>query len=187
MKKQDMNLLDGYQRVLKQKANRDATTSVYIMLVLGVVLIGMAYYAVLFFENQAIKDDIRVVQDYLNSPQVVSRNEEVTQLMSDIDTLDEIAIELTSADVAFAFIPKPDSELFNRVLAERPGSIQINSIQFAEGFIILEVTGTRIYSVSDYVLRLHRMEFFQEVRYNGYTVEDGRYDATIRMQLKGEQ
>ncbi len=187
MKKQDMNLLEGYQRVLKQKANRDATTSVYAMLVFGVVVIALAYYAVLFYENHVIKEDIKVVQDYINSPQVVSRNDEVSQLMKDITTLESMSKELQSASVAFEFIPKPDSELFNRVLAERPGSIKINSILFGEGDIILEVTGTRIYSISDYVLRLRRMEFFQEVRYNGYTVDEGLFNASIRLQLKGEQ
>jgi hypothetical protein len=187
MKKQDMNLLTVYQQVVKRKADQDATVYVYGMLIVGAILAAGAFYGVLFFENQVVERDIKVVQDYLTSPQVLERSNEFSLISQEIKDLEGIILELQSAKEAMSFIPRPGTQIFNRVLAERPGSVRIDEMIFGGGDIVLSVTATRVYSISDFVLRLRRTEYFQEVRYSGYTLEEGRYSSNIRVILKGGQ
>ncbi len=60
MKKQDMNLLESYQKISKIRANRDATGRIYVMIFVGTLLIASAYWLVLFIENSNLKQNIQV-------------------------------------------------------------------------------------------------------------------------------
>ena len=186
MKNKDINLLLVYRQVIKRKANKNAMVYVYGMLVIGAVLISLSLYGVMLYENSVVVHDVELIQQYLNSPQVIERSNEFAQLTQEIKDLEVIISELESARIAFDFIPRPGSRVFNRVLAERPGSVRIDEIRFGDGQIMLSVTATRVYSISDYVLRLRRTEYFQDVRYRGYALEDGNYSSQISVILKGE-
>lgn len=187
MKKQDMNLLESYQKINKIRANRDATGRIYVMIFVGTLLIASAYWLVLFIENSNLKQNIKTIQDYLNSPQIVERSNEADQLNEDVTKLDAILNELKSAQDVFALQPTFSSSAVNLIVAERPGTVRMNSITYTGDAISLDISGTRVYSVSDYVMRLRRTNAFQEVQYNGYTLTDGVYNSNITIILKGGQ
>ena len=187
MKKQDMNLLESYQRVNKIRANKGATGRIYIMLFFGTLLIAVAYWLVLIIENSLIKQNILATEEYLNSPQVVERSNEATQLNEDITKLEYILGEVQSAKDVFAFQPKFTSTITSLLFSERPGTVRINTITYVGDSVELNISGTRIYSISDYVLRLRRLNYFQEVRYNGYDFSEGVFNSTLIIILKGGQ
>lgn len=187
MKKQDMNLLDSYQRVNKIRANKGATGRIYIMLFVATFLIAGAYWLVLVFENSLVKQNIQATEEYLNSPQVLERSNEATQLNEDITKLEDILNEVRSAKDVFTLQPKFTSTITSLLFSERPGTVRINSITYVGDSVELNISGTRIYSISDYVLRLRRLNYFQEVRYNGYDFSDGVFNSTLIVILKGGQ
>lgn len=185
MKKKDMNLLDSYNRVSKIKANQGATERIYIMIVIGAIFISLAFYAKLHFDQYLIDNEISDIQFLLNSPQNKERNEEATKLSSDIRNLDNIQSKLNEALNVIHFMPIYDSSVVNLLFAERPGTLEIDSIIFDNGKVIIEVIGTRIYSASDYVMRLRRLNFFEKVEYTGYSTEEYRFKSTVTVYLKG--
>ena len=187
MKKQDMNLLESYQKVSKVRANKDATGRIYIMLFFGVLLIAGAYWFTLFIQNSSLKQSIRAEEGYLNSPQVVERSNEANQLNADIKQLEDILSEVRSAQDVFDLQPKFTSTTMSLLISERPGTVRINAITYVGDSVALDISGTRVYSISDYVLRLRRLNYFQEVRYNGYDFSDGLYNSTLVIVLKGGQ
>lgn len=187
MKKQDMNLLESYQKVNKIRANKDATGRIYIMLFFGALLIAGAYWLTLFFENSNLKQNIKAAEDYLNSPEIVERTNEANQLTEDIQKLEDILSEVNSAQDVFALQPKFTSTTMSLLISERPGTVRINSITYVGDSVALDISGTRVYSISDYVLRLRRLNYFQEVRYNGYEFNEGLYNSSLVIILKGGQ
>jgi hypothetical protein len=187
MKKQDMNLLESYQRVHKVRENRNATGRIYIYIFLGALLIASAYYFTLFLQNNALKQSIADAETYLNSPQVIERSNEADLLNTDIRKLEEILKEVQNAQDIFDLQPKFSSQTMNLLLAERPGTLAINAVEFNGDAIALDVSGTRVYSVSDYVMRLRRLDVFQEVSYSGYDLENGLYNSSVVVILKGGQ
>ncbi|MBS3991296.1 MAG: hypothetical protein KGZ51_04425 [Erysipelothrix sp.] len=187
MKKQDMNLLESYQKINKVRANKDATGRIYIMLFIGALLIAGAYWFTLFFENTALKQNIKTIEDYLNSPQIAERSNEANKLNDDIKKLEDILSEVRSAQNVFELQPKFTSITMNILLAERPGTVRINEITYVGDSVVLDISGTRVYSISDYVLRLRRLDYFQEVRYSGYEFSNGLYNSNLVIILKGGQ
>jgi Tfp pilus assembly protein PilN len=185
MKKQDMNLLESYQRIHKVRESRSAAGRIYIYIFLGALLIASAYYFTLFVQNNTLKQSIVEVENYLNSPQVIARANEANLLNSDIRKLEEILKEVQNAQDIFDLQPKFSSQTMNLLLAERPGTLRLNTITFSGDAIALEVSGTRVYSVSDYVMRLRRLGVFQQVSYNGYDLENGLYNSNVVIVLKG--
>lgn len=185
MKKQDMNLLTTYQKVSKLRANRDAVGRIYIMIFFGSVLIAGAVYFVLFLQNEGIKQRIADVERYLSSPQVVERSNEANRLNADIRKLEDILAEVQSAQNIFELQPILSSSVMNILLAERPGTVRIIGMEFTGDTILLNVSGTRVYSVSDYVMRLKRLNVFLDVIYTGYDLTDGVFNSNIVVVLKG--
>lgn len=185
MKKQDMNLLNSYNRVAKTIANESSVTRIYIMIVLGAILIAGAFYIKLQFDRLSIDSQISEINSYINSPQNLARNEEAEKLRKDIDDLEIVQSKIESAFDVINFMPSYNSSIVDLILAERPGTVSINAIDFLNGTISIEVSGTRVYSVSDYVLRLRRLNYFESVEYPGYSLENGQYNATILLVLKG--
>ena len=185
MKKQDMNLLDSYNRVAKTKANESSVARIYIMIVIGAILITGAFYAKLQFDQFAIDSQINDIGSFVNSPQNLARNEEAVKLREDINDLEVVQSKIESAFDVINFMPLYESSIIELILAERPGTVSINGIDFLNGIISLDVSGTRVYSVSDYVLRLRRLNYFESVDYSGYTLENDQYNASILLILKG--
>lgn len=187
MKKQDMNLLTVYDKIHKQRANQNAVGRIYGLVFIGVVLITGAFYVVIFFQNEMLLQRIAEIETHLASPQVVERKNEVTQLNSDIQTLEEMLTEIANAQAIFDLQPKLSTSLMNLLLAERPGTVRINYIHFTGDTIVLDISGTRVYSTSDYVMRLRRLNTFQEVTFSGYDLESGVFNSTITVVLRGGQ
>lgn len=185
MKKTDMNLLDSYKRVTKIKANKDATNRIYIAIVIGAILIAGALWGKLLIDNSFIKQDIKAVEQYVNDPQIQARAAEAEELNAEIEDIETILSELENANEAFDYMPRLDSNLIYLILDQRPGTVRVNNISFTGDSIVLDISGTRIYSVSDYVLRLRRLSYFQEIQYSGYSFDGRVYNSSINLILEG--
>lgn len=185
MKKQDMNLLITYQKLNKLRANRDAIGRIYIMIFFGSVLIAGAFYLVLYLQNEGINQRIREAEQYLTNAQIVERSNEANQLNADIRKLEDILREVQNAQDIFSLQPRFSSSVMNLLLAERPGTVRINGMSFNGSSILIDISGTRVYSASDYVMRLNRLNVFQAVIYTGYELSDGMYNSSIEVVLKG--
>jgi len=185
MKKTDMNLLDSYRRVTKIQANKDAANRIYVAIFIGSILIMGAFWIKLLIDNSFIKQDIKSVELYVNDPQILAKAAEADQLNAEIKALETISLELENANAAFDYMPRLDSGLIYLILDERPGTVSVNNISFSGDRITLDITGTRVYSVSDYVLRLKRLNYFQDVQYNGYILGGFAYNSSINLILEG--
>lgn len=185
MKKQDMDLLVVYRKVEKRKANVNALGRVYLMIILGSIFVVATLYFSFSLQNQGVKDQIRDIENFLLNQQTLERLNELDVLASDIRTLDDILSELQNAQEIFKLQPRFTTSTLNLLIAERPGTVRINSIAFNGGSISLSVSGTRIYSISDYVMRLKRLDVFQNVIFTGYDLSDNGFNSTITVVLKG--
>ena len=187
MKKTDMNLLARYREINKLKANRTSPGKVYLAVFLAAFLLIAAYSTKLWIDNSLLKQDIRELQNYVESPNVIARMNEVATLQDNLKKLDTMTDELKSIDEVLGSIPRYDSAVLSVFYSTRPVGVRFDSINYTGSSVVVSINGPRPSDASNYVLRLQRTGFFKDVQYTGYNFNDGAsmYSSTITCILKG--
>ncbi len=187
MKKQDMNLLLTYKAELQRKANKISPIKMYVVIIISAALIVGAFAAKLFLDNMSIQDEIKSVEAYINSPNVVEKMSELSKINENIQLLDEIETEALTLKDVIDYKPHFDSKILDVIYYERPSTIKFTDIDYKANEVSLEYTAKNVSDVSNYVLKLQRTYSFEDVSYNGYVYDDELklYTGTIVCLLKG--
>lgn len=187
MKKTDMNLLARYRELNKLKANRTSPGKLYLAIFLAAFLLIGAYSVKLFIDNSLLKQDIRELQSYVESPNVIARMNEVATLQDNLKKLDEMSADLNSIDEVLGSIPRYNSGVLSILYTTRPVNVRFVSVSYTGSSVIVDFYGPRPSDPSNYVLRLQRTNYFKDVQYSGYSYDAGSnvYRATITCTLKG--
>lgn len=187
MKKQDMNLLLTYKAEQQRKANKISPIRMYVVIIIASALIVGAFAVKLALDNMSIKDEIKSVEDYINSPNVVKKMEELSKINENIKLLDDIEKEALTLKDVIDYKPHFDSKVLDVIYYERPNTIKFTDIDYKANQVSLEYTAKNVSDVSNYVLKLQRTYSFADVSYNGYIYDDELklYTGTIVCLLKG--
>ncbi len=189
MKKNDMNLLESYRSDQKKKANTTNVFNIYIILIIAAVLIMGAFSLKLVLDNNSMRNELNSLKNYIDSPTVVNKINELNKIQEDLKTLDEIQAEAVSLGDVIRYMPKFDSKILDVVYYEKPKEISFTLLEFEENTVILNMTGKRPSDFSNYALRLQRTYQFADVSYDGYTYDKdlALYTGSIRCIMKGEK
>jgi len=187
MKKQDMNLLLTYKAELQRKANKISPIKMYVVIIISAALIVGAYSIKLVLDNLSIKDEIKSVETYINSPHVVEKMSELSKINENIKLLDDIETEALTLKDVIDYIPHFDSKVLDIIYYERPSTIKFTDIDYLENRVSLDFVSKNVSDVSNYVLKLQRTFSFADVSYEGYVYDDEikQYTGTIVCLLKG--
>jgi len=187
MRKTDMNLLARYRELNKLKANRTSPGKVYLAVFLAAFLLIAAYSTKLWIDNSLLKQDVRDLQSYVESPNVIARMNEVATLQDNLKKLDTMADELKSIDEVLGSIPRYDSGVLSILYSTRPANVRFVSVSYEGSAVVINFYGPRSSDASNYVLRLQRSGYFKDVIYSGYTFDSAAsvYRSSIRCVLKG--
>lgn len=187
MKKQDMNLLLTYKAEIQRKANKISPIKMYIVIIISAALIFGAFSLKLVLDNMIIKDTIKSVDAYINSPSVKEKMLELSKVNENIKLLDEIEIEALTLKDVIDYKPHFDSKVLDIIYYERPSSIKFTDIDYSENKVSLDFVAKNVADVSNYVLRLQRTYSFADVSYEGYVYEEEikSYVGTIVCLLEG--
>lgn len=187
MKKQDMNLLLTYKAELQRKANKISPIKMYVVIIISAALIVGAYSLKLVLDNISIKDEIKSVEAYINSPKVVEKMSELSKINENIQLLDDIETEALTLKDVIDYKPHFDSKVLDVIYYERPNTIKFSDIDYSENKVSLDFVAKNVSDVSNYVLKLQRTYNFADVSYEGYVFDDETrsYVGTIVCLLKG--
>lgn len=187
MRKTDMNLLARYRELNKLKANRTSPGKVYLAVFLAAFLLIAAYSTKLWIDNSLLKQDVRDLQSYVESPNVIARMNEVATLQDNLKKLDTMADELKSIDEVLGSIPRYDSAVLSVFYSTRPIGVRFESINYSGSSAVVNFNGPRPSDASNYVLRLQRTGYFKDVQYTGYSFDSNLniYRSTITCIMKG--
>lgn len=187
MKKNDMNLLERYRSEQKKKANTTNVFNIYILIIVAAVLILGAYSLKLVLDNNSKRNEIASLKDYLESPKMIEKMDELTKLQDNLKVLDEIEKEALNLGDVINYIPKFDSKILDVIYYERPTDIKFTLLEYEENTVILNMTGKRPSDFSNYALHLQRTYQFSDVSYDGYEYDKdiGLYTGSIHCIMKG--
>lgn len=187
MNKRDMNLLQRYQEVHKEKANKLSPGKTYLAILLVAFLIIGAFTLRIWFEKTSLEQNVSELTDYVSDPGVLARMKEVETLKNNISSLDTMIEQTKSINTVFASAVRFDDQPFMIMQSKRYKEITFDSVSYAKGIVYLDISVTRPSDISNYVLRLTREEYFKSVDYSGYTYDEEAmlYRSTIRCTMFG--
>lgn len=172
MKKQDMNLLLTYKAEIQRKANKISPIKMYVVIIIAAALIVGAFAGKLVLDNMSIKDEIKNIEEYINSPSVVEKMAELSKVNENIKLLDDIEAEAVSLRDVIEYKPHFDSKILDVIYYERPTTIKFTDIDYSANTISLDFTAKNVSDVSNYVLKLQRTYSFADVSYDGYSYDE---------------
>ena len=189
MLKKDMNLLESYRLVQKARNEKTNPGVLYIGIILIVALSIGAYSLKLFFDNASLESKITSIENYINDPLVVRKLNEISTMQANIKQLDSLKTEVSSIIDVLDYIPRFDQDTLKVLFDNLPAGIQITKVSYKDSWINLEIICPYPSDSSNYALRLHRTEYFNDVVYDGYRYDEGlrRYRGTMKVQMKGGQ
>lgn len=187
MNKNDMNLLLRYREIHKERESQSSPGRIYIAIVLVVALLLGAYSVNRWLTKLSIEKKNEELTNYITSPDVTRKMEEISVLQDNIKALDGMIEQTMSINEVFDSAIRFDSEALNVLQDTRYTGISFDSISYAKGILYVNISGTRASDASNYVLRLSRSGYFKSVSYSGYTYDstENVYRSTIRCTLVG--
>jgi hypothetical protein len=187
MQKNDMNLLERYNELHKQRSNQFSLGRIYIIILAAVFLIMGALSLQLWLTESGLKGDVSTLSEYNNNPQIKAKMAEIATLKENIKSLDQILVETKSINTVFSSAVRFDSFTMNVLASSLLPGTGFNVVSYKYGVISIEFYGGRASDVSNYALRLKNQYYFKSVTNSGYSYDptSNRYSATILCIMKG--
>jgi Tfp pilus assembly protein PilN len=188
MQKHDMNLLERYNEIHRERSKKFSPARVYIVILLGLLLIFSAVSVRFWIQESMLKSDVESLKNYNNSLAVQAKLAEIETLKKNIKFLDQLLSETKSINTVFEEAIRFDSPILEILYYELPDNVGFEAISFSQGVITIELHATKASDFSNYVLRLERGYYFKDVTYDSYTFDssNSRYYSTVRCVMKGE-
>ena len=187
MQKHDMNLLDRYNDVHKERSKEFSPARVYIIF-LSILCLLLSAFAIRFWlEESMLKGDVKELKSYNQSAVVLSKLAEIDRLKKNINSLDELLSETKEINAVLDASVRFDSIVLEILYYELPKNVGFEAISFSQGVLSIELRATRASDFSNYLLRLERESYFKEVTYESYSYDTstGLYYSTMRCVMKG--
>jgi hypothetical protein len=187
MQKNDMNLLERYNDLHKERSNQFSLGRIYIIILAAIFLIMGALSIQLWLTESGLKSDVATLSEYNNNPQIKTKMAEIATLKENIKSLDQILVEAKSINTVFSSAVRFDSFTMNVLSSSLLPGTGFNVISYKSGIISVDFYGTRASDVSNYALRLKNQYYFKSVVNSGYNYDQGanKYFATILCIMKG--
>ena len=169
MSESEHDLLDGIKMLEKVKKRLRPRKRWIPILVLLVVLL-VAVIGVLAFLVIGVNREVRELNNYLNSPQVLSEKGEITSLTRDTSSVSLKHSEAKEQIDEDAAMPVLTRELIETIVNTGGTSVSVSGFTFVDKEGTVRVTATAIdeFAASSYVERLRSNAMIEYVEYLGY-------------------
>jgi Tfp pilus assembly protein PilN len=187
MQKNDMNLLERYNEIHKERSNEFSAARIYLAILLVVFLVLGAFTIQFWISETGLKGDVAALKEYNESPSVKAKMAEVATLKENIKFLDQLLTETKSINTVFDSAIRFDTPTLTVLFASLPKTAGVDSVSYSAGAVSIDIHATRPSDFSNYALRLKNEYYFKSVTYSTYTYDSTSklYYATIRCVMKG--
>jgi hypothetical protein len=154
-------------KVLEKTRKRNRPKKTYIPVLVGVFSILIAVMALMLFLVRNVEGDIRVLNDFLNSPQVLSEKAEIVGLNNDMYSVSAKYTEAENQINEDNAHPQLTKLLLDTIVQTGGTTVTISGFSFDEATGIVQVSASAAdrFAASDYIDRLRRNELIEYVDY----------------------
>ena len=194
-----LNMLYGSKGIDLMEARRELTRYVKskkpkklwipALALYALVLIGLASF--LWFQLQDVQNRVGVIENFLNSPATLETQETLNNLVTETRAIERIGLQFNARLDWENTMPAAYSRLLNQIIFEHGVDVSINAFEFNEATGIARISGetTNPRAQNDYVDVLYRMGVASDVRYFGFSSNQGvfTFSADIFLMIGGDE
>ncbi|HAM62268.1 MAG: hypothetical protein A2Y20_06520 [Firmicutes bacterium GWF2_51_9] len=171
MKKQNINLMEGFSAIEKRRSQKSDRVIVFMALFLSVFLIVGAFSFKLYLDNSNLKDKIKVTEAYVNDPILKARIAAIEVSQAKINDLNQIDQILDELNASFEVFPRINTLSLRVITSNMPTGTSLKSLAFDGQWFTIQLISPNYSGPSQFAVSLRDSEFFEEVIYQGYTSE----------------
>ncbi|NTW96052.1 MAG: hypothetical protein HGB31_05470 [Erysipelotrichaceae bacterium] len=187
MKKENINLLEHYQIIEKNRKNQGTKPLNFIAILLIAILLLSAYSLTLFLQDSSLKASNKDLQDYTSSTEILGKIQVISIKQRQLSDLTEILTELKSLNAAFVAMPVLRTEVLDSINACIPPDTKILMVDFDGQWISIQTTSSNLLRPSEFARNLRNTQLFEDIVYNGYTTDTSgktAYIGSVKIALK---
>jgi Tfp pilus assembly protein PilN len=187
MKKENINLLEHYQIIEKNRKNQGTKPLNFIAVLLIVILLLSAYSLTLFLQDSSLKTSNNDLQNYISSSQILEQLDDISTKQRQLSDLNEILSELKSLNAAFSAMPVLKTEILDSINACIPPDTKILMVDFDGQWLSIQTSSSNLLRPSEFARNLRNTQLFEEIVYNGYTTDSSAktaYIGSVKIALK---
>jgi Tfp pilus assembly protein PilN len=187
MKKENINLLEHYQLIEKNRKSQGTKPLNFIAILLIVILLLSAYSLTLFLQDSSLKASNQDLQNYISSAQILDQITVISTKQRQLSDLNEILAELRSLNSAFVVMPILKTEILDSINACIPPDTKILLVDFDGQWLTIQTSSSNLLRPSEFARNLRNTKLFEDIVYNGYTTDaSGKiaYIGSVKIALK---
>lgn len=184
----DINL---YKALKQSRQKKDKNPTGVLLTLIPIIIVsilgGVSYW--LYVKNAEMSSKIDKIKEYVNSPDISAKYQEVVEIKDRQGELSDKKRELSKFRENFESYPLFDSELFDKIESCMKNDIVIHDISFNSNlggsFLVLQVSTTDIKAASTFTQDLSTTQLFERVSYDGWSQSrENLYTFKVTCQLK---
>lgn len=172
MKKENINLLENYQlSETQRKGQGNRSLNIFAIFLVSALLLT-AYSFTLLMQDNSLKESNNELQSYVSNPSVISQIKDISTKQRQLTDLNNILVELKSANAAFEVMPRIESTVLNLISSMLPVDTKIISTVFDGQWIYIRTSSPVLLRPSEFARNLRNSDRFEDVVYDGYSADD---------------
>jgi Tfp pilus assembly protein PilN len=187
MKKENINLLENYQIIEKNRKKQDTRPLNFVAILLIVVLLLSAYTFTLFLQDSSIKANNKELQDYISSTMILDQIKLISDKQKQLTDLNEILTEVKSLNTAFGAMPVLKTSVLDSINACVPPETRILMVDYDGQWLTIQTSSTNLRRPSEFARNLRNTKLFEDVIYSGYNTDTSvktAYIGSVKIALK---
>ena len=187
MKKENINLLEYYQIIEKNRKKQDTRPLNVVAILLIVILLLSAYSFTLFLQDSSIKASNKELQDYVSSSLILDQIKVISDKQKQLTDLNGILTEVKSLNAAFAAMPILSTGILDSINACVPPETRILLVEFDGQWLTIQTSSTSLRRPSAFARNLRSTNLFEDVVYSGYTTNSSArttYIGFVKIAMK---
>jgi Tfp pilus assembly protein PilN len=187
MKKENINLLEHYENIEKNRKNKGTRPLNFIAILLIIILILSAYSVTLFLQDSSLKNSNKELQNYTSSPMILDQIKVISTKQRQLSDLTEILTELKSLNAAFVAMPVLKTEVLDSINACIPPDTKILMVDYDGQWLTIQTSSSNLLRPSEFARNLRNTKLFEDIIYEGYTTDSSgktAYIGSVKIALK---
>lgn len=167
--KKDMNFFSGFS---KSSGSSNSYTTLFLILLLGFIIVGVGVYAVYFLQLQRTSQNVDLLKAEMATEEYQKNLADYSAIGGTLEAYNQEFYEVTNLYYQVSEMDKVESKYMDVIQANLPADVILTDFEYLDGSILLTGLAGSYYSPLDFIANLSKTDTFTYVDITSITQLD---------------